>query len=114
MNSPEVDAVLRLRLRDRGRSPWGSQVPEPREGRHKLGLTGLGGLLEVGGLQALLGGGSLGGVVPEQGEGEGRGKKRGNIYSHQEEVEQSQAGSGEPGELVLQVVVGLLLQTELL
>ena len=35
-------------------------------------------------------------------------------YSHQEEVEQSEAGSGEPGELVLQVVVGLLLQAELL
>ena len=43
-----------------------------------------------------------------------RGKKRGNVYSHQEEVEQSQAGSGEPGELVLQVVVGLLLQAEVL
>ena len=66
MNSSEVDAVLRLSLRAAGRSPRGAEVSEPREGRHQLGVTGLGSLLEIRGLETLLGCGSLGGVVPEQ------------------------------------------------
>ena len=115
MNSPEVDAVLRLSLRAAGRGARSSEVSEPREGRHQLGITGLGSLLEIRGLQALLGRGSLGGVVPAQVRGGmTRGLSVAIIYSHQEEVEQSEAGSREPGELVLQIVVRLLLQTELL
>ena len=68
MDRPEVDAVLRLSLRAGGRSPRSAEVSEPGEGRHELGVTGLGRLLEIRGLQALLGCGSLGRVVPSQGE----------------------------------------------
>ena len=35
-------------------------------------------------------------------------------HSHEQEVEEPEAGCGEPGELVFEVVVRLLLETELL
>ena len=113
MPRPEVDAVLRLSLSCCGRGPGCAEVSEPGEGRHQLGIAGLRSLLEIRGLQALLGRGSLGGVVPGK-IGITIGLSVAIIYSHQEEVEQSEAGSREPGELVLQIVVRLLLQTELL
>ena len=115
MPRPEVDAVLRLSLSCCGRGPGCAEVSEPGEGRHQLGIAGLRSLLEIRGLQALLGRGSLGGVVPAQVRGGmTRALSVAIIFSHQEEVEQSEAGSREPGELVLQIVVRLLLQTELL
>ena len=52
--------------------------------------------LEVRGLEALHGGGPLGRVV------------------HEQEIEQAKPGLGQPGELLLDVVVWLLLQVEVL
>ena len=64
LDRPEVDGVLRLCLDLGGLSC--SKVSETREGRHQLWITGLGSLLEIRGLEALLCCGSLGGVVPER------------------------------------------------
>ena len=84
-----------------------------REGRHQAGVARQRRLLEVGGLQTLVRRGSLGGVVPERGsvphavQGTAQ-------YIHEQEVKEAEAGCGEPGKLVLEVVIRLLLQCELL
>ena len=44
LDGPEVDGVLRLGLATGGGR---AEVPEPREGRHEPGITGLGRLLEI-------------------------------------------------------------------
>ena len=44
LNCSKVDGVLRLGLDTGGGR---AEVPEPREGRHEPGITGLGRLLEI-------------------------------------------------------------------
>ena len=70
--------------------------PVMREGWHETRVTGERGFPEVGGLETLVCSCSLGWIV------------------HEQEVEETKACCGEPGELVLQIVVGLLFQGEIL
>ena len=66
------------------------------KGWHETRVTGERGFSEVRGLEALVCSCSLGWIV------------------HEQKVEETKACRGEPGELMLQVVVGLLLQGEVL
>ena len=66
------------------------------EAWHELRVAGVGQLLEVGRLEALVGLGALGRVV------------------HEEEVEEAQSGRAQPREDRLEVVVRLRLQGEVL
>ena len=67
-----------------------------REGWHQPRVAWQRLLLEVGALQTLVGSGALSRVV------------------HEEEVEQTKAGVGEPREALLEVVVGLMFEGEVL
>ncbi len=71
-----------------------TDVPVLREGGHEVRLAGKGRLPEVGGLEALVRRSPLGRVV------------------HEEEVEEAQPGRAQPGKVLLQVVVRLLLEGE--
>ena len=71
-------------------------LPVLREAGHEVWVAGVGQLLEVGRLEALVGLGALRGVV------------------HEEEVEEAEAGRAQPREDRLQVVVRLRLQREVL
>ena len=71
-------------------------VPVLWEAGHELRVAGVGQLLEVGRLEALVGLGALRRVV------------------HEEEVEEAQSGRAQPREDRLQVVVRLRLQGEVL